>query len=148
MPAKKIDPEEHYRQEKRSTVKKKLAFAATIGVLILITNLFMMLRSDSKSQTGTSPADTRVLGQSAIISSDDKARIQRVQKQATELAQDITEQTEIYVEEVKEKTQKSLSDVVYNTTIRPLIERIESLPDDQQEYVKEQLCRPEEGVGP
>jgi hypothetical protein len=138
MPAKKIDPDEQKRKEKRITVKRKLAFVAAVGILVLIANLYMMIRPSE--ETAQKEQET-VLGESHILPEEDQVRLQRVQRQANELANRITSESEKAVEEGREKVEQTVSDVVYAKTIKPIVDRINSLPDDQQQYIRQELCR-------
>lgn len=144
MPTKKIDSKEKKVLEKRQSVKRKLSFVLVLAALVLAANAFVS-RSQSDVQTVVQELEEEketqnILGEST---KDEKERLERVQKQTRQLAENVTTATEEVVTESKERLEQTISDFVYSSTIQPLINKINGLPDDQQDYIKEAICRPE-----
>lgn len=146
MPAKKIDTKEKKIQEKRQSVKIKLAFAAGIAVLVMGVNAYMnYARKDidavvaqMEQEQDKNDETESVLG----ITEEERARFTQVREQSQLLADQVTEQSTELLEESKDRLDNTVSEIVYNTTIKPLIDRIKGLPGDQQEYIKEAICVP------
>jgi len=141
MPAKKIDPDEKKQYEKRKNVKTKLLFAGLLAALVLVTNVYISRTRDNVSevvnQMSADRSRPRVLGQTT---EDERARFERVQKQTQLLAEQITTQSEQLITDSKTKVEDTVTELVYKTTIKPLIDRIRGLPDEHQEYIKEAIC--------
>lgn len=45
------------------------------------------------------------------------------------------------IDQTKDKAVNTLDQFIYQTTIKPMIEKINQLPQSQQEYVKKEICQ-------
>lgn len=139
MPAKKIDPEEQIHLDKKRVVKNKLLFAVGFAMLVVMTNFVMTRKADMrKAQAVKEKPSSEVMGEATQA---EKERLARVQKQTSDVVEMVTSESNNFIEESKEQVETTFSDIVYKTTIKPLIDRIQKLPDDQQDYVREALCK-------
>lgn len=140
MPAKKIEPEEQIRLDKMKAIKNKLLFAGVFALLVLATNFYMTRYPKQQAEVDTASYEQQpaVLGKST---KEEKERLERVQKQANDFVETVSNESSSFIETSTNKVEKTVSDIVYTTTIKPLIDRINNLSDDQQDYVREALCK-------
>lgn len=143
MPAKKIDPTEKIQLEKRKNVKQKLMFATALVALIGIGNVAVMLRPDSPAPQASAPKllkEEDVLGEA---SEKEKASLQSVVKQSGELISTVSTESDKVIGDTKAHLTEKIDSVIYTTTIKPIIEKIKSLPVAQQEHIEEAICKPQ-----
>ena len=146
MPAKKIDPEEQKHLDKRDSVKKKLMFAVGFAALVVLTNVLMTRTSEKEVVNAERKYEiheeiSTVLGEAT---DEEKERLERVQTQAIQLKETVTEESNKLIDEGKEQVEQKVSDLIYATTIKPLVDRINSLSEGQQEAIREAVCKPVE----
>lgn len=143
MPAKKIDPTEKIQLEKRKNVKQKLMFASALAVLIALGNLAMFLRADSQpskpKQESSQPEEEEVLSEA---SQREKTSLESVVKQSGELINTVSTQSDKVIGDTKANLSDKIDSVLYTTTIKPIIDKIESLPVAQQKHIEEAICKP------
>lgn len=146
MPRAKKDPKE----EKRKIVTTKVAFGLLLGLLILATNAYVNARPQSEPESTHSEknktnqesvdnqkdADESVLG----LTSEDKERIERVGTTVSTKLREVDERTKKVIEDGREQIGGKANDLIYNTTIKPIIDRFEALPDAQKESIRESVC--------
>lgn len=134
MPRTKPDPVE----VKRTTVRRKIFFVGLIVALVGLTNAFMVWqgsqpqRSTSTAQQKPQPAPTGLHKEKQLIS--------EVASSAQKTSAQVLGAATAYMDNAKAKANESFHDAVFNTTIKPIIDHFESLPEDQQKSVKQAIC--------
>lgn len=137
--------------KKRQAIAK-FSFLCIIGLSMLIAYLLVKQRENS---TRNQPPDTQSSESQSLGIQDEKKyedmkkKVDESLKKAVESAETSRETiettTQQAVEEGKEVLENTVNDAVnqtlYNTALKPVIEKIHALPSPQQEYIKEQLCR-------
>lgn len=134
--------------DKRKNVIAKLIFVSVIFALILLANLIMSLRPQSKQikpdqktssqESGLSSVNGDVAGildENTINETLDVAK-----KQAQTAQSQLEGVSEKALESSKKQAEKSISSFVFENTIKPIIEKIRDLPVDQQNAIKKAVC--------
>ena|SRR3989338_3870273 len=128
---------------KAKVVRKKLFFIGLIITLVGMTNLIVYKGGKSpKGNTNESRKETITKTPSF---DKEKKLVMEAAKSAQQTSEKVLGVTTAYIEDAQEKVQTSVQDVVFNTTIKPFIDRFDSLPHKQQESVREIICKPEKG---
>ena len=148
MPRTKLDPVEI----KKLIVRRKLAFIALIAALVGVTNIVMMVRSDDTA-SAPSPQPPRQVETSTTAETLGESTQESTQAQqdfvreATDTIQTtataVEKTTQEIIDETKEKVDQSFNELIYTTTIKPIIDKVHSLPPEQQQNIQEALCKPE-----
>lgn len=137
MPAKKKDPVE----QKREAVKAKLYFVM-FTVLLLILGNALITKQDAPeipSVEKKAQESIDVLVQDSV--DQEKELVSKVQTYVAETQDQVEEQTGEVLSETKTRVSDTVSGLIYKTTLEPLINKIQALPEDQRVYVKEAICR-------
>lgn len=140
MPRKK---KEMTYEDKRQNVILKLVSAALIISLALLTHLLSEKIRDSRVAQNSVQLE-KTLGEQTKNKEDLVESVQEQIGEAKEKADTyskaIGSSTEEYIDYQKESiTDKAFQSIV-NTTIKPILDKIEALPSDQQEYIRSQVC--------
>lgn len=149
--------------DKRKNVIAKLVFVSVIFALILLANLVMSLRPQSKqvkpdqntsssesgesNETGLSSENgdvAGVLGEHIInednISESVGKTLDAAKKQAQTTQDQLKGVSEKAIESGKIQAEKSISSFVYESTLKPIVEKIHNLPEEQQNAIKKAVC--------
>jgi hypothetical protein len=142
--------------DKRKNVIAKLIFVSVLLALVLLANIVMSLRPNSgksssnanKEAQNTTDAnlnEPEVLGDH-IINEDEIANnvgktIDTVKEQAQNTQGKLKGVSEKAIESGKKQAEKTISTFVYDSTLKPIIEKIDDLPDEQQDMIKEAVCK-------
>lgn len=128
------------KDNKKELIFLKISFIITFLVAgILIDRLFLSKRPQDNFQ---------ILGsEEKIIKTKDKPKanfLKQVLNNAERKIEDVGgqalgEATE-FIQNTQEKIASSVSDLIYKTSIEPVIKQIKKLPYDQQEKIKKDLC--------
>ena len=144
MAAKKVDPAQKKMLEKRADVKNKIVALFVIGLLVAGSSVFLSREGRDvetvveELEKGTDESSAGILGEAT---DREKELFTKVRERAQSIADDVTVQSEKMIEESKDRLEETVAEVVYSTTIKPIIDRINGLPDDQRDYIKESICR-------
>ncbi len=143
MPAKKIDLAEKIQAEKRLAVKRKVMFALVLVGLIGVANAYALTRQrpSAPTKTHTAPPQT----EKSVLGKANQREIQSYSElldTSREITQDISQQTDEVISQTKEHLTQKVDEAIYTSTIKPIIDKIESLPSSQQEYIQEAVCKP------
>lgn len=119
---------------------------AKVIFLALIIFLGFILSTFFKPQKPVEPAkDKQILGEAA---DEEKAseikktlNLAELEKKAKETKDFILGETTSLVEKSKTAVQEEVSSAVYQTTLKPIVDQINRLPADQQERIREQICK-------
>lgn len=143
MPAKKIDLAEKIQREKRLAVKRKVLFALVLIGLIGIANAYAHTRPQPSStptaQSAPSSTEIDVLGK---VTEREVQSLSEVVEQSQGIVEDVSQQTDEVISHTKEHLTQKIDEAIYVSTIKPIIDKIESLPSTQQEYIQEAVCKP------
>ena len=148
MPRTKLDPVEI----KKLIVRRKLAFIALIAALVGVTNIVMMMRSDdTASEPSPQPprqVETSTTAETLGESTQESTQAQQdFVREATDTIQTtataVEKTTQEIIDETKVKVDQSFNELIYTTTIKPIIDKVHSLPPEQQQNIQEALCKPE-----
>lgn len=150
MPAKKIDTDDKKLEEKRQSVKLKLLFFGIFVMALFVTNLYVEhMRKDVQEAVAELERGSRLQenGKEAVLgetTEDERERLARVQSKTQELADSFFNTSETLITDSKDRFEKTVSEFVYTSTIKPIIDKINGLPNDQQEYIRDAICVPPE----
>src|SRR3990167_6962202 len=108
-------------EQRRKNVIAKVIFFSLLAALVLFTNAFVTQRKD-EAKTQKQIEAKGVLGE--FLTSDQKALQSQFEQQTSEL-----------------KEQEKTNEFINETTLKPLIDKFNDLPDDQKEFVREAVCR-------
>lgn len=136
MPRKKL---ENTPEAKRQDVIAKVSFFSLLAVLVLFTNLFV-------SQQPKLRQSKRVLGESntALQLPSDKAvreQIAELNSQVQRLKAEVEAASLALLGKGKDQAAEKTAEFIQENTLKPLISRFQDLPEEQQEYVREAVCK-------
>src|SRR3989344_4114890 len=118
---------------KAKVVRKKLFFIGLIIALVGITNLIVYQRGKSPKRTMEESRRETIMTSPSF--DKEKKLVMEAAKSAQQTSEKVLGATTAYIENAQEKVQTLVQDVVFNTTIKPFIDRFDSLPHKQQESV-------------
>ena len=148
MPRSKPDPVEM----KKDVVRRKLLFIALIAALVGLTHVVITNRSSSSASDESKPKTIQAQNESkeAILGETTEKSHKAREEFLTEASENIQatattveRSTQGLIDDTKEKVHTSFNDLVYSTTIKPIIAKIQSLPADQQIHILEAICKPQ-----
>lgn len=145
MPAKKIDLEEKIILQKRTAVKRKVLFAVVLVALIGTANAVATMRAQNPTPaqklTQKEDVSADVLGKATHI---EQQSLGEVVEQTQGVIDDVSKQTDQIIDETKEHLTEKVDSAIYSTTIKPIVDKIESLPEAQQKHIQDAVCEPRE----
>lgn len=144
--------------DKRKNVIAKLVFISVLFALILLANIIMSLRPQSKQVKPDQKTSSNEFGLTSengdvsgvlgdhIINEDDitsnvSKTLDAAKKQAQTAQGQLKGVSEKALESGKKQAEKSISSFVYENTIKPIVEKIHDLPDDQQDAIRAAVCK-------
>lgn len=123
-------------KKETSKIKTKLILLILLIFLGLIISFFF--KNKKPSDSSQKKTKEEVLGEKIEINNNNFDEIfARMEKYRDDLKNQISNQ----IREVEKLTSESISSLIYDTTIKPIINQIEKLPKDQQERVKKEICQ-------
>ena len=137
---------------KKDVVRRKLIFIALIAALVGLTHAYMRTRSSESTVQSTALAqkpasennhDQATLGDTTRVSA--KAREEFLTEASENIqttASTVEKTTQELIDDTKEKVNTSFNDLIYTTTIKPIIAKIQSLPSEQQVHIQDAICKP------
>ena len=132
-------------EQKRKNVIAKVIFFSLLAALVLFTNAFVTQRKD-EAKTQKQIEAKGVLGE--FLTSDQKALQSQFEQQTSELKEQVNslraqlEETSFQLlGQGKEQAEEKTNEFINETTLKPLIDKFNDLPDDQKEFVREAVCR-------
>lgn len=136
MPRKKL---ENTPEAKRQDVIAKVSFFSLLAVLVLFTNLFVSKQPKLRQSK-------RVLGESntALQLPSDKAvreQIVELNSQVQRLKAEVEAASLALLGKGKDQAAEKTAEFIQENTLKPLISRFQDLPEEQQEYVREAVCK-------
>lgn len=130
-------------EDKRRSVIQKLIFAGVIVLLVLLVNFFVLRNRPVEPETSEKPdSEATVLGESDSSTETFEDRVATIQEQAIETATELEGAAETVIETGRAQAEKTISTVVYETTLKPIIDKVQSLPQNQKEVIQEAVCTP------
>ncbi len=137
---------EHEKEAKKKQVVIKLFFLSILILLILITDMIISYRNKQKKQdeqNGQKKVVEEKKYDTQKAQENINERVKGVMKQAEEArVQGEATYRELYEKGVSEAERKA-AELIYNTTLKPFIDKFENLPEDQQEFIQQEICKPE-----
>lgn len=137
MPAKKKDPVE----DKRKAVKAKISFSLFIALLLVLGNALVTRQEPPE----VPPIEEKTQKSLDVLVQDsveqEKELVGKIRTYVAETQTQVEEEAGEVLSETKTRVSDTVSDLIYKTTLEPLINKIQGLPDDQRVYVKEAICR-------
>jgi|SRR3989344_6711232 len=139
--------------EKRKSVISKLIFVSLMGALVGLMYIVGNIRvgkekSDSASRKAGRAFTEKgsVIGEETSVETEQlksalSKQIDQFRNTASNYQDEIQTTAGKAIQEGKKEIESKATDVIYQTTIKPLIDKVQSLPETQQEYIKEELCR-------
>lgn len=132
---------------KKHSVRQKLISIALIALLVGATNAYMAKRGEKpqaelQSQRQSSKKNESILGESTEVSA--RARDSFIDEASDTIqttASTVEKSTQQLIDETKDKVNTSFNELIYTTTIKPLIDKIQSLPPDQRENIQDAICK-------
>jgi len=136
--------------DKRKSVIAKLIFVTVVLAIVLLANLLMSLRPSKKPDTAdpepqkssseNSPKNERIINEAKLKDSASKT-LGAFKEQALNTKDNLEGVSEEAIETGRNKAEKTITDFVYESTLKPLIDKIQDLPEEQQELIKDAVCR-------
>lgn len=139
--------------EKRKSVISKLIFVSLMGALVGLMYIMGNVRVGKEKSTSVSgKAASAFSEKGSVIGEETSLETEQLKKALSKQIDQFKNTASNYQDEIqttagkaiqegKKEIESKVTDVVYQTTIKPLIDKVQSLPSAQQEYIKEQLCR-------
>ena len=135
------------RKEDEATRKKmaisKMIFLGIIATSILLAHLLLQMRKDNATPaTSQAPASLGAATQSqqATLQNQINTGVAQLKDSTEYLRQQLEASTEKAVTDGKQQVEEVANRLFYDTTLKPLLDKINTLPPQQQEYIKKQLC--------
>lgn len=137
---KKPNKKELQQKSQKNTVIAKLFFLATLIISALL--LSTIVHSHPRPQAAK-PTPQAVLGASSF---DDfqkalKGDADIVGKKGQELKQEILRQAAKLMAQKQGEIESSVSAILYQNAVKPLLEQINRLPEEQKKILKEAVCK-------
>ncbi len=137
---KKLLPTKDDEVTRKKQAISKILFLAAIGLSVLLAHILITMRKAEPAQK----EPTQVLGEEIKQNTELKTQIQEgaadLRNTAEHLRQELEVSTEHIVVEGKKKVEDTANQILYDTTFRPVVEKFNTLPPQQQEYLKKQIC--------
>ncbi|MCX7955513.1 MAG: hypothetical protein N2593_00145 [Patescibacteria group bacterium] len=126
------------KDNKRTTIFLKAIFLLTLIITgILIDKIFL-----NKKTTSEKP---QVLGEEKKIEKPKtdffQENIKKTEEKIIDFGEQVLGEASSFVKNTQEKVASSVSDIIYRTSLEPIVNQIEKLPKDQQEKIKDQVCK-------
>ncbi|GAB4219409.1 MAG: hypothetical protein Fur009_5460 [Candidatus Microgenomates bacterium] len=122
--------------------KNKIVIFKIIFLLSLITTGVLL---DRIFLTKKPSQPAQILGEEKQIEKPKTSFISETlnnaEKQLESLGGQVLGEANNFVKNTQEKIASSISDIVYKTSLEPIVNQFEKLPSDQKEKVKEAICR-------
>jgi len=137
MPRKKL---ENTPEAKRQDVVAKVSFFSLLVVLVLFTNLFVSKQPQIRNSR-------RVLGNSNTVLKDPveaidfQEQISELTSQVQKLKSELESASMELLGKGKEQATEKTTEFIQENTLKPLISRFQDLPEKQQEYVRDAVCK-------
>ena len=134
--------------DKRRSVIAKLIFISVVVALVLLANFLMRWKGPvkpAKTQTSSIQTEPDVLGERIVNDGELKDTFQKtvdsLQKQAFTAKDELEGASEDVISNSKDKASETISNAIYESTLKPILEKIHDLPAQQQEVIREAVCR-------
>ena len=136
MPRKKT---ENTPEAKRQDVVAKVSFFSLLALLVLFTNMFV-------SQQPKLRQSKRVLGESNTAyqlpsEKDFQKQIAELNSQVQRLKAEVEAASLVLLGKGKDQATEKTTEFIQENTLKPLISRFQDLPEEQQEYVRDAVCK-------
>ena len=136
MPRKKT---ENTPEAKRQDVVAKVSFFSLLALLVLFTNMFV-------SQQPKLRQSKRVLGESNTpyqlpSEKDFQKQIAELNSQVQRLKAEVEAASLVLLGKGKDQATEKTTEFIQENTLKPLISRFQDLPEEQQEYVRDAVCK-------
>lgn len=130
----KIKPLE---KKENKLVKIKLVLLFSLIITGLIFSFF--LKKPTKENL---PKKDNILG---VENNPQAINLPKIEEDVSQITKQILSETTNYINQttsnVASTAANSISSFIYDSAVKPIIDQIQRLPQDQQERVKEQICK-------
>ena len=132
----KIKPLE---KNENKLIKIKLVFLVSLIITGLIFSFFIKKPKPSEKDL---PKKEGVLGSEK---NPQRFNLSKIEDDISQIGKQILGETTNFINQttssVASEASNTISSLIYNTTIKPIINQIQHLPTDQQEKIKEEICK-------
>jgi len=80
------------------------------------------------------PNPNDILGEQTV---NIRKSIPNIPKQINDMSQSIVKT----IDQTKTSTTEKIDNIIYSTTVKPIVEKIHTLPENQQKEIKKEICR-------
>lgn len=140
---KKITSQKEDEQKRKKQALLKIMFLCAIALSVIAAHALLKLRKNEPR--------ARVNNINKSLGAEDTNEVAHLQKQIQEGAAKVQESADYVRQELEASTEKAVTEgkkqvedtanrFLYDTTLKPIIEKIHTLPPQQQQYIKEQIC--------
>ncbi|GIW64680.1 MAG: hypothetical protein KatS3mg092_0613 [Patescibacteria group bacterium] len=134
-----IKPIEKEKNNNQKAVVFKILFLLSLIITgILLDRLFLVKKS-------TLSSTSEILGEEKHIEKPKESFINdtlnSAGKKIEELGEQVLGETTQFVKNTQEKIASSVSQVIYKTSLEPIVNQFEKLPEDQKQRVKKEICK-------
>ncbi len=134
-----IKPIEKEKNNNQKAVVFKILFLLSLIITgVLLDRLFLVKKS-------ALPSTSQILGEENHIEKQKTSFINDTLNNAGKKIENFGEQvlgeTTKFVKNTQEKIASSVSEVIYKTSLEPIVNQFEKLPKDQKQKVKEEICK-------
>lgn len=124
----------------------KKIIAAKLGFLLLtiaIASLFPVFKKPPPPRPKENQTSGEILSKKTDQPKTDGLPqvLSKTTSWANQTKDEIVQATSDFIGQTASAAASTVSSLIYDTTIKPIVDKIEKLPPDQQEKVKEQVCK-------
>ena len=132
-----------FKKKKKQKVNKPVVYLKTAFIITLLAVALAVAVAYKNFKKQTTPIPTfnkaypttnDVLGEQTV---NVKKAIPNIPRQINDLGEGIAKS----VNDVKTSTTDKINSVIYSTTLKPIVDKINSLPEGQQKEIKKEICR-------
>lgn len=143
---KKLFPTKDKDEVRHQQAIAKIVFLLVVA-LSIVAALFLV--DPKKTPQESSAEEAKTLGEQTIeqAQEQDKALaknieegVSKVHDTAEFLRTELETTTESVVEEGKKQVEDTANSIIYNATLKPIVDKIETLPPAQQNQLRKQIC--------
>lgn len=125
----------------RSTLFKILFLVTLVGTGILLDKIFLKKSQDIPSILGKTQEIKLQTQKELVEKVQESSLVKDSLKKAEEVGGAVLGEATNTVNKLASEAGSFVSDVVYNNSIGKVVDQIDKLPKDQQEKIREQICK-------
>ncbi len=143
----RLFPTKQKEEERHRQAVAKIIFLATLALSVVVA--YFLINSRKDTDTTNPLSEEKTLGEETIARAEEQDKelakniaegVDTVKNTAEYLRGEIETTTEDVVTEGKKYVEDTSNELLYSATLKPIVAKIEDLPEAQQEQLRKQIC--------